>query len=108
MASAWQGPPAGLNTSTRYPASVKWKYGWLSSAHQNPTGQPVVVETPGLERTMATRLGRRGLTEFSVLWLMGGRSFRDVGRVATIGCIGLGRAPVIRSDSGGVGRRTDS
>ena len=38
------------------------KYGWVSSDHQKPTGQPVVVETPGLEIAIATRLGLSTLT----------------------------------------------
>jgi hypothetical protein len=34
-------------------------YGWVSSLHQKPTGQPVVVETAGLAMTMATRFFAR-------------------------------------------------
>jgi hypothetical protein len=41
---------------------VNRKYGWLSSAHQKPTGQPVVVETTGFEITIATRFGFFRLT----------------------------------------------
>ena len=45
-------PPPGLRISTSYPASVKVQYGWVSSAHQKPIGQPVVFETPGLAAIM--------------------------------------------------------
>ena len=34
-------------------------------------GQPVVVDMPGLDRTIATRLGLAGLTGFRFLWLIG-------------------------------------
>jgi hypothetical protein len=59
----------GLKTFTSQPASVNAKYGWVSSAHQNPTGQPVVVDTAGFEITIAARLGRLGLTGLMFLWL---------------------------------------
>src|SRR5262245_24013301 len=49
---------------------MKWKYGSVNSLHQKPTGQPVVVDTAGLEMTIATRLGRAGLVGLKSLWLI--------------------------------------
>jgi len=34
------GKGSGLAISTRYPVSVNSQYGWVSSPHQNPMGQP--------------------------------------------------------------------
>jgi hypothetical protein len=34
----------------------------VSSAHQNPTGQPVLLDTPGFEMTIAARFCAEGLT----------------------------------------------
>src|SRR5882757_7708138 len=36
------------------------QYGWASSAHQNPIGQPVRFEIAGFDATISTRLGRSG------------------------------------------------
>src|SRR5215472_15980363 len=36
-------------------------YGWVSSAHQKPIGQPVCFEVDGLEATSAMRFGFSGL-----------------------------------------------
>src|SRR5882724_2179021 len=36
------------------------QYGWASSAHQNPIGQPVCCEIAGFDTTISTRLGRSG------------------------------------------------
>ena len=70
MPSPSQAPPSGLKMSTAYPASVKASQGWVSSLHQNPTGQPVVVEVVGLAMTSATRLRRSALTGLGSCRLM--------------------------------------
>src|SRR5262245_2308485 len=64
--SPWSLPPSGLATSTSYPCSTNSQYGCVSSAHQNPIGQPVCPETAGLEARMRTRFGLSG---FSV-WIV--------------------------------------
>src|SRR5215813_1933909 len=67
--SASHSPPSGLKISTSYPFSVRTKYEWVSSAHQKPQGQPVVVEVLGLAMTVATRFVRRE-ARFRFFWLM--------------------------------------
>src|SRR6267143_6532209 len=69
LASAAHAPPSGLKISAWYPSSVNRKYGWLSSDHQKPTGQLVVVETTGFDITIATRFGFFRLTGLRSLWL---------------------------------------
>src|SRR5262249_47557989 len=80
MASASHLPPVGLKISTSYPASLNAKYGCVSSDHQKPTGQPVVVEVAGLEITTAIRLGLFLLTTFGSLRLMSLLLCRGPGR----------------------------
>src|SRR6476469_8584879 len=41
---------------TSYPCSTNSQYGWVSSAHQKPIGQPVCAEMAGFEATISTRL----------------------------------------------------
>src|SRR6516165_7819195 len=60
--SASHFPPSGLKISTSYPFSVRTKYEWVSSAHQKPQGQPVVVDVLGFAMTIATRFLRREAT----------------------------------------------
>src|SRR4029450_1686772 len=70
MASGSHGPPCGLKTPISYPRSENQKYGCVSSLHQKPTGQPVVVEVAGFEMTIATRFRDLGFTTFRALMLM--------------------------------------
>src|SRR5262249_56040925 len=72
MASASHLPPFGLKSSISYPASVSMKYGCASSLHQKPTGHPVVDDTAGFARTIATRLRFDGLVTLGSLRLMTG------------------------------------
>jgi hypothetical protein len=41
----------------------------VSSAQQKPTGQPM-VDTPGLDRTMATHFERSAKLRLTLLWLI--------------------------------------
>src|SRR5262245_8828987 len=85
IGSASHRPPSGLNTSTWYPTWVKWKYGSVSSLHQNPTGQPVVVDTAGFEMTVATCLGRLGFVGLKSLWLIACSLVGSTGRRQLVG-----------------------
>lgn len=40
---------------------VSPQYGWVSSAQQQPIGQPVCSEPAGFEATITTRVGGSGL-----------------------------------------------
>jgi len=51
-------PPSGLAIVTATPRWVSSKYGCVSSAPQNPTGQPSVVDVAGLATTISTCFGR--------------------------------------------------
>jgi hypothetical protein len=50
-------PPSGLAVVTSTPRSVSSKYGCVSSAPQNPTGHPIVVDVDGFATTISTFFG---------------------------------------------------
>jgi hypothetical protein len=61
-------PPSGLAIVTATPRWVSSKYGCVSSAPQNPVGQPKVVDVAGLATTISTVFGLDDTRSTRVRW----------------------------------------